>query len=91
MAIKGFQDTDCIQNIVEKGEIAHFELFYLFLQCFLIAFFFNSLKGIYLGEGVKTRSHLLIFYFDFFPGLTSNYIESFQFQTLTEYVVEKYI
>ena len=22
---KGFQDTDCIENIVEKGEIAHFE------------------------------------------------------------------
>ena len=24
VAIKGFLDTDCIENIVEKGEIAHF-------------------------------------------------------------------
>ena len=24
VAIEGFQDTDCIENIVEKGEIAHF-------------------------------------------------------------------
>ena len=34
LAIKGFQDTDCIENIVEKGEIAHLEQFHLFWQCF---------------------------------------------------------
>ena len=34
VAIKGFQDTDCIENIVEKGKIAHFEQFHLFLQIF---------------------------------------------------------
>ena len=33
VAIKGFLDTDCIENIVEKGEIAHFEQFHLFPQC----------------------------------------------------------
>ena len=36
--IKGSQDTDCIENIVEKGEIAHIEQFLLFPQCFPIAF-----------------------------------------------------
>ena len=25
VTIKGFYDTDCIENMVEKGEIAHFE------------------------------------------------------------------
>ena len=38
MAIKGFSDIDCIENIVEKGEIAHFEQFHLFPQCFPKAF-----------------------------------------------------
>ena len=38
VAIKGFQDTNCIENIVEKGEIAHFEQFHLFPQCFPKAF-----------------------------------------------------
>ena len=28
---KGFQNTDCIEKIVEKGEIAHFEQFHLFM------------------------------------------------------------
>ena len=40
MAIKGLQDTDCTENIVEKGEIAHFEQFHLFPLCFTKAFFF---------------------------------------------------
>ena len=44
VAIKGFQDTDCIENIVEKGEIAHLEQFHLFPQCFPKASFFNVLK-----------------------------------------------
>ena len=53
LAIKGFQDTDCIENIVEKGEIAHFEQFRLFLQCFPKYFFYNVLKWVYMEERVK--------------------------------------
>ena len=30
MAIERFYDTDCIENIVETGKIAHFEQFQLF-------------------------------------------------------------
>ena len=59
MAIKGFLDTDYtenidyienkdyidyVENIVEKGEIAHFEQFHLFPQCSPKAFFLNVLK-----------------------------------------------
>ena len=40
VAIKGFYDTDCIENIVEKGEIAHFEQFHHFSQCFSNPFIF---------------------------------------------------
>ena len=36
--------ADCMENIVEKGEIAHFERFHLFPQCFPKAFFFHVLK-----------------------------------------------
>ena len=42
--LRGLFDTDCIENIVEKGKIAHFEQFHLFPQCFPKAFFFNVLK-----------------------------------------------
>ena len=31
---KAFLDTDCIENIVETGEIAHFEKCHLFPLCF---------------------------------------------------------
>ena len=44
VAIKGFYDTDYMENIVEKGEIAHFEQFHLFSQCFPEAFFFYVLQ-----------------------------------------------
>ena len=37
-------ETDCIENIVEKGEIAHFEQFHLFPQCFPKAFFLHVSK-----------------------------------------------
>ena len=47
MAIKGFEDTDCIENIMEKREIAHFP------QCFPEAFFFIVLKLVYMEERVK--------------------------------------
>ena len=42
--IKGFLDTDCNENIVEKGEIAHFEQFHLLPQCFPKSVFFHVLK-----------------------------------------------
>ena len=42
VAIKGLKIQ--IENVLEKGEIAHFELFHLFPQCFPKAFLFNMLK-----------------------------------------------
>ena len=51
--LKGFRDRDHIENIVETGEIAHFEQFHLFPQCFLTAFFFIVLKLVYMEEGVQ--------------------------------------
>ena len=52
MGIQGFQDTDCIENIVEKGEIAHFVQFHLFPQCFSKSFFLQCVKmSIYGGKG----------------------------------------
>ena len=47
------KDRNCIENIMEKGEIAHFEQFHLFPQCFPKAFFFNALKCVYMEESVK--------------------------------------
>ena len=44
VAIKQFLDTDCIENIVQKGDIAHFEQFHLFPQMFSYFFFFFSSK-----------------------------------------------
>ena len=37
-----------MENIVEKGEIAHFEQFHLLPQCFPKDFFFNVLKRVYI-------------------------------------------
>ena len=31
---RGIQLSDCVENIVGKGEIAHYEQFLLFPQCF---------------------------------------------------------
>ena len=39
MTIKKFKDAGWIENIVEKGEIAHLEQFYLFPQCCPKSFF----------------------------------------------------
>ena len=44
MDIEGFKNTDCIENIVKKGEIAHLEQFHLSPQCFPKGFFLNVLK-----------------------------------------------
>ena len=65
--MKWFYDTDCIENIFEKGEIAHFERFHRFLQCFIKAIFFIVLKWVYMKERVnmlygscqKTPPHLV--------------------------------
>ena len=46
-----------MENIVEKREIAHFEQFHLFPQCFLKAFFFNVLKLVHIEEAVKSLLH----------------------------------
>ena len=57
VATNRFKDTDCKENIVEKGEIAHFEQFHLFLQCFSKGFFFNVLKYIW-RKGLKAFTPL---------------------------------
>ena len=62
MAIKGFEDTYCLENIVEKGEIANFEQFHLFPQCFPKAFFFNVLKRVYMKERVNQGRITLTLY-----------------------------
>ena len=53
VSVTGLQDTDCIGNIVEKGEIAHFEQFHLFPKCFPKLFFFSVLKWVYMEKRVK--------------------------------------
>ena len=42
--MKGFEDTHCTEDIVDKGEIANFEQFHLFPQCFPKAFYAPILK-----------------------------------------------
>ena len=56
MANKGFLDTDGIENIMEKGEIPHFEQFHLFPQCFPKALFFIVLKCVYMEERANDSS-----------------------------------
>ena len=56
VATKRFQNTDCIENSVEKGEIAKNEQFHLLPQCFPQAFFFNVFKmSIYGRKGYYTH------------------------------------
>ena len=55
VAIKGVYDTDCIENIVGKGEIAHLEQFHIYPQCFPKAFPLNVLRSVYMEESVKIR------------------------------------
>ena len=62
MAIKGFKDTDCIENIAEKGEIAYFEKFHLFPECFLETFFFNVLKWVYMEDRFKQDRQIVATY-----------------------------
>ena len=53
VAVKGFNNTHCIENIVKKGEIAHSEQFHLFSTMFSKVFFFNVLKWVSMEERVK--------------------------------------
>ena len=45
-----------MENIVKKSEIAHFEQFHLFPQCFPGASLFNVLKWVYMKEKVNSGS-----------------------------------
>ena len=49
-----------MENIVGKGETAHFEQFYLFPQCFPKAFFFNVLKRVYMEVRVRNILGLVL-------------------------------
>ena len=62
--MKGFWDTDCIENIREKRKIAHFEQFHLFPQCFPKAFLSNVLKWVqvYVEKMVKWSNLILTFF-----------------------------
>ena len=53
VAIKGFLDRDCIENIVEKDEIAHFEQIHLYPQCFPKALFLMCWNEYIWREGLK--------------------------------------
>ena len=65
---------------MEKGEIAHFEQFHLFPQCFSKAFFFNVLKRVYMGKGFKQLCgyELTICYSSFFCLLTLSQTTNFR-------------
>ena len=47
-----------MENIVEKGEIAHIVQFHLFPQCFPEVFFFNVFKWVYMKERVNSCRHI---------------------------------
>ena len=59
--LKDFKNTDWTENTVEKGEIAQFEQFQRFQECFPKAFFFNVLKRVCMEERVKCGSDDEIF------------------------------
>ena len=67
VAIKGFLETDCIENIVGKGEIAHFEQFHLFPRCFPKTFFFNVLEWVYVRDSNGYRFPYLVTWQTFRP------------------------
>ena len=53
VAAKRFSSTDYTENVVAKSEIAHFEQFQLFPQCFPKAFSLNVLKWVYMEKRVN--------------------------------------
>ena len=66
MAILGYRDmmskiwingdtlSDCVENIVGKGEIARYEQFLLFPQCFQKLSVVDSSKWVSVEQSVKT-------------------------------------
>ena len=70
MAFKDFLDTDCIGNMVEKGEIAHIEQFHLYPQCFPEAFFLKCVKMSIYGE--KSEFIFVIHYLRLISGYRRN-------------------
>ena len=70
---------------MEKGEIAHFEQFHLFQQCFPEAFFFNVLKLVFMKERLKQKC--------FVDAIILNICHTIQFLTISkgksENIVEK--
>ena len=48
-----------MENIVVKGEIAHFEQFNIFSQCFPKAFSFYVLKLVFIEERLKENGMLV--------------------------------
>ena len=61
--LKDFKKQIAWKTLWEKGEIAHFEQFHLFLQCFPKAYYFGVLKWLYMEERIKKQYHLNIFSF----------------------------
>ena len=55
----GMQLSDCVENIVEKGEIAPYEQFLLFPQCFQKQSVVNMLKEVYILAQWKKRYQIL--------------------------------
>ena len=59
--LENFKIQTAYKTLWKKGEIAHFEQFHLFPQCFPKAFFFfNVLKLLYMEERVKYKTKLHI-------------------------------
>ena len=56
-----------VENTVGKGEIACYEQFLLFPQCFQKACFLGASKGVIVWEWVKTMSVLKLRIFNYLP------------------------
>ena len=59
MANKGFQDTDYLENIVGKGEIAHFEHFTFLRNVFQRLFLCCVKMSIYMEQRVKALVRIM--------------------------------
>ena len=51
-----FQFDEWVENTVGKGEIARYEQFLLFLQCFQKAFFPGASKGVIMWKWIKCNT-----------------------------------
>ena len=57
----GIQLSDWVENIVGKGEIARYEQFLLFPQCFQKLSDVDASKGVSLEQRVKMKDHMYLF------------------------------